>query len=150
MIDQKIATLKKDLLSQISKQTTTKTTSTNSPKEVFINFGVNGSSTLTTWTDLAGSTITFDISSYPGVKAIYFQANLKSDAPDRTAYARIYDANHFVGVQDSEISHTSLTSKLIESGPLTFLSGKLNLNVQMHSLNGNLATVENPRLRIVY
>ena len=129
---------------------TTATTSQTQPKVGYLNFGVNGSTISTNWTDLAGSDFIFDAANFPGAKAFYFEANLTSDATDRDTFARIFDVTHSVGVQGSDLKYRGLTSTFIESGSLTFLSGKLTLRVQIHSLNGNLATIDNPRIRIVY
>lgn len=156
LIDQKIANLKEELSKTLATPVPKPQAKTVSPPaqprplEIYINFGSGGSTTLTSWTDLAGTDITFDVANYQGAKALYFQANLKSDAPDRATFARIYDATHSVGVQGSEMSYAGLTSKLTESGSLTFFSGRLTLRVQIHSLNGNLATIESPKIRIVY
>lgn len=158
IIDTKLAQAKNDLLKTFQSptpqpKTTTQTTTTSQPqpKEIYISLGGGGSTTSTDWTDVSGSNIDLDFSRYPGAKGFYFQANLKSDAPDRTSFARLYDVNNKVGIQGSEINYTGLTSKLIESGPLTFhFTGKLTLIIQIHSLNGNLATVESPRIRVAY
>ncbi len=157
LIDQKIANLREELLKTLQTPTPKPQAKVAplpqpppQPKELYINFGNGGSTTQTSWADISGTDITFDAANYQGAKAFYFQANLKSDAPDRATFARIYDATHSVGVQGSEMSFAGLTSKLTESGSLTFLSGRLTLRVQTHSLNGNLATVENPRIRIIY
>ncbi|MBI2021982.1 hypothetical protein HYS93_03870 [Candidatus Daviesbacteria bacterium] len=153
-IDAKVASLKEDLLKYIKQNLPRSSTSkssptTNQPKEIFINFGVNGTTTATDWIDLSGSEIDFDVSSYPGAR-FYFQANLKSDAGDRAVYARIYDTNNKIGVQGSNMSYTGLSSALTESGSMTFWQGRLKIRVQIKSLIGNLATIENPRIRIVY
>lgn len=157
LIDTKIGQLREELLKTLQTPTPKPAVKTApppqappGPKELYINFGNSGSTTATSWTDVSGTDITFDAANYPGVKAFYFQANLKSDAPDRQTFSRIYDATHSVGVQGSEMNYAGLTSKLTESGSLTFLSGRLTLRVQIHSLNGNLATNESPRIRVVY
>ena len=158
LIDTKIAQLKEELLETIrgstpKTQTTSQQTqtSTSQPKEIFITLGAGGSTTATAWTDISGTTIDLDRGRYPGATSFYFQANLKSDASDRTTYARLYDVNNKVGIQGSEISYAGLTSKVIESGQLTFhFGGKLTLVVQIHSLNGNLATVDSPKIRVAY
>lgn len=157
LIDSKIAQLREELLKTIQGQPKTQTTTqqtqttTSQPKEIFITLGAGGSTTATNWTDISGTTIDLDRGRYPGATAFYFQANLKSDAPDRITYARLYDVNNKVGIQGSEISYAGLTSKVIESGLLTFhFGGKLTLVVQVHSLNGNLATVDSPKIRVAY
>ena len=157
LIDSKIAQLREELTKTLQGQTTktqtkqTIQTSTSQPKEIFVGLGAGGSTTQTSWTDVSGSSFDLDFSRYPGAKAFHFQGNLKSDASDRTSFARLHDANNKVGIQGSEIGYAGLTSKVIESGQLTFhFGGKITLVVQVHSLNGNLATVESPKIRVAY
>lgn len=158
-IDAKIANLRTELLQKINsiptqtveKVTTSTSTSTSAQfKELFVSMGIGGSTQSISWTDVPSSDITFDSASYPGAKEFYFVAHMNSDAPDRTAYARIYDATSFVGVIGSDISTKSLTSTLVQSGKLTMSSGSRTLRVQVHSLNGNLAEIDNPRIKVVY
>lgn len=134
----------------ISLQTTTTNSSTNQPKEVYIPFGSGGSTQSTSWTDASGTEITFSPDNYPGAKSFYFQASLVSDAPDRQSYARVYDITNSNPVVGSEISFAGLTSTFKESGAMNFQSGVAKLRVQIHGLNGNIATVQNPRIKVVY
>lgn len=160
IIDAKLAQAKSDLLKTFqspSPATQAKSTTqiirqpADQAKEIFIGLGGGGSTTSTDWTDVSGSNIDLDFARYPGAKGFYFQGNLKSDAPDRATFARLYDVNNKVGVQGSDINYAGLSSKLIESGQLIFhFSGKVTLIIQIHSLNGNLATVESPRIRVAY
>jgi hypothetical protein len=85
----------------------------------------------------------------PGAKGVYFQANLSSDAPDRTAYARLSDAASGNGIANSDFNYTGLTPTLKESGPLSLPAGKVTLRVQLHAVL-NQAIIQNPRLKIVY
>lgn len=161
-IDLKIANLRIELIKNLNKpaptsapatvQTLTQPAAAQSQpqvKELFISFGGTGTTSLNNWTDVSGSDISFDASSYPGAK-FYFQANLKSDAPDRAVYARVFDVTNKLGVPGSDVNYTGLSSSLKESGTMTFQSGRITLRVQIHSQIGNLTTVENPRIRIVY
>lgn len=136
----------KDLLTD----TTTTTTISNQPKELFITIGGNGSTKSTDWTDVTGTDITFDTANYPGLKAVYFQATLQSDGPDLTAYARIYDTEKFIGVGGSDINLTGLTATFKESSVLSLPSTKVKMRIQIHSLNGNDAIIQNPRLRLTF
>lgn len=137
------------VLSVATPTPTTNLNNSSQPKEYYIYFGVNSSTIKTDWTDLAGSEIKFNTSNYPGAKKFVFQVNLLSDANDRDTFVRIFDSTHSVGVIGSEISYRGLSVATKESD-LTFLSGNLNLKVQIKSLNGNLATITNPRIKIVY
>lgn len=123
---------------------------TRTGSEQLVEISASGTSAETEWTVVPGSEITFNKANYSGAKKMYFQASLSSDASDRTVYARLYDKTHGIGVQGSDISTESVTSVLVQSNPLNFFSGNLSLQVQIKSLNGNVASILNPRVRIVY
>lgn len=118
--------------------------------EQVIPISATGSTNSSDWTVLPGSEITFNKASYAGAKKMYFQASLSSDASDRTVYARLYDATHEIGIQGSDISAKSSTLLFVQSGNINPFSGDLSLKVQIKSLNGNLVTITNPRIRVVY
>lgn len=161
-IDTKINQLRQDLSKQIAAALPSssvvqlqsgKSSSTTSPqsiKELHVSFGGDGSTTSTSWTDMSTTDINFNPANYPGATGFYFQANLRADAPDKITYARIYDATHFVGVIGSDTSSLGMSSNLVESGKLTFLSGSMRLRVQIHSLNGNSAFLDSARIRITF
>lgn len=163
-IDLKLISLKAELLKTLSNSNSpiiippqlqpspvsVASSSAPAPKEIYIYFGANGSSQATSWADVPSSQIKFDTSNYPGAKAFYYDVNIQSDAPDRTAYSRIFDSTHGVGVVNSDVNYTGLASTIKESSALSLSSGALTLNIQVHSLNGNFAIVNNPRIRITY
>lgn len=118
--------------------------------EQLVTISASGTTSETGWTAVPGSEITFNKANYSGALKMYFQASLSSDASDRTVYARLYDKTHGIGIQGSEISTKSVTSVLVQSNALNFYSGNLSLQVQIKSLNGNIASILNPRIRVVY
>jgi hypothetical protein len=79
IVDQKLQTFKQELIKSIeqnnsinpvqlinsSNSSTNSASSINLPKEYYVYFGVNGSSNSTSFSDLAGSDINFDLSNYP-------------------------------------------------------------------------------------
>jgi hypothetical protein len=119
-------------------------------KELVIPISTSGSTVATGWDSLAGSEISFNKANYPGVKKIYFQANLGTSAGDRTSYARLYDVTHGIGVQGSDISSTASTPMQIKSDSLNFFSGDLVIRIQLKSLNGNTVTISNGRIVLTY
>jgi len=120
------------------------------PSNYYVYFVISGATQATDWADASGTQILFDTSSYPGAKAFYFQGNIRSDAPDKGAWARIFDVNHGVGVVGSDITFTGLESTLKESGPINLLPGNNVLRIQIHGLDGNFAYIDNAKIRISY
>lgn len=166
-INSKVDSLRAELLKTLSAQITTQLQSTNpltagsspapitsattsAPTVYYVTMGTGGSTQSTSFIELTGTQISFDTGNYPGAKGFYFQANLQSDAPDRTSYARVYDVTHGVSVSGSDINFTGLTSTFKESTAMNLPSGKVTLDVQTKSFNGNLSSVQNPRIKIQY
>jgi len=86
---------------------------------------------------------------YPGLKEIYFEANLKLFNGNGIAYARLYDSTHGIGVQGSEVQTSSQANTVVESGKLSFWGGKNLIKVQSRSLTADTAVYNSGRLRIV-
>lgn len=119
-------------------------------KELVIPISTSGSTVATDWDSLAGSEISFNKANYPGVKKMYFQANLGTSAEDRKSFARLYDVTHGIGVQGSDITSTAVSPMQIKSDSLNFFSGDLVVRIQLKSLNGNTVTISNGRIILVY
>lgn len=149
--DPKLNFLKSQILDEVDRRIATLSAQDGgtAPKEAFVYFGNSGSTQSTTWSDMSGSDIKFNINNYPRAKAFYFQADLQTDAPDRTGYARIYDITHSLGVAGSDIAFSGLTANLKESASLNLAPGNLQLRIQLHS-DLNVTTIYNPRIKIVY
>jgi hypothetical protein len=169
IVEQKIADAKKEILKSLqntssntpqtvivnnpqpqpSTQPTTQSVS-NQPQVLYLYFGVNGSTNSNSWVDLVGSDLSFNVANYPGAKSFIFQANLSSDAPDRTVYAQLINVGTGQSIPNSVISYTGLAATLIQSSSLSMPTGAITLRVQIHSMIGNLTTIQNPRLQINY
>ncbi len=121
-----------------------------SAKEIVIPISTSGNTVASDWENLTGSEITFNKANYPGVKKIYFQANLSTSDVDRKSSARLFDVTHGIGVQGSEITSTAVTPMQIKSGPINFFSGDLVVRIQLKSLNGNSVTISNGRMILTY
>ncbi|MCX6704034.1 MAG: hypothetical protein NTZ07_01160 [Candidatus Woesebacteria bacterium] len=119
-------------------------------KELVIPISTSGSTVATDWESLAGSEISFNKANYPGVKKMYFQANLGTSAEDRKSFARLLDVTHGIGVQGSDITSTAVSPMQIKSDSLNFFSGDLVVRIQLKSLNGNTVTISNGRIILTY
>jgi hypothetical protein len=107
-----------------------------------------GSTTFNDWQDLSGTEFYFDTNDYPGLLEIYFEANMKLFNGNGLAYVRLFDANHSIGVQGSEISTNGQDDTVITSGQVTFWSGKNLIRVQAKSLTADTAIFNYGRLKI--
>lgn len=154
-----IAAAKASILSDISSSSTKSIAALSSPNPAaasapvnyYLGFGSDGASQSKDWVSVNGTQINFNSANYPGAKAFYFQANLRSDAPDRGAWARVINTSTGGGIPGSDITMGgSLTSVFKESAAMSLPSGTALLQIQIHSLNGNFAYVEGAKLRIAY
>ena len=109
----------------------------------------NGSTVTNGWTVLSGTEFYFDLGDYPGLKEIYFEANLKLFNGNGIAYARLYDSTHGIGVQGSDVKTTLQTDSVATSGKVSFWAGKNLIRVQAMSLTADTAVYSSGRLRIV-
>lgn len=125
-------------------------TGKSAAKELVIPVSTSGSTVNSEWESLSGSEISFNKANYPGVKKMYFQANLGTSAGDRKAFARLFDVTHGIGVQGSDINSTAVTPMQIKSDALNFFSGDLVVRIQLKSLNGNTVSISNGRIILVY
>ena len=109
----------------------------------------SGQSTSFAWSNVTGTDFYFDKSDYPGLVEVYFEATVSLFNGNGTAYIRLYDVTHGIGVQGSDIQTASQTPAINESGKLTFWAGKNLYRIQAKTLTSDTAIYSNGRLRIV-
>ncbi len=129
-------------------KTTPPPTATSKEQISYIPVGGAGSTTNTDWANLYNTDFFFDAGEYGRIKEIRWSVNLKI-FQNGEVFARLFDATHGVAIPGSEISTKSVSYSLIESSPLTFLSGKNVYRVQMKSLTGYEAFFDSGRIKIV-
>ncbi len=101
------------------------------------------------WTDLAGTDFYFDPADYPGLVEVYFEASMRLFNGNGMAYVRLFDTNHGIGVQGSDVQTNSQASTVVTSGKVSFWAGKNLIRVQTKSLTADTAIYDSGRLRIV-
>lgn len=109
----------------------------------------SGSTTATDWTIISGSDFYFNPADYPGLTAVYFEANMKLMTGSGMAYVRLYDSTHGIGVQGSDASTRVGTDTVVESGNISFWQGKNLIKVQIKSLTTESTVYNSGRLRII-
>lgn len=109
----------------------------------------SGSTTATDWTIISGSDFYFNPADYPGLVAVYFEANMKLMTGSGMAYVRLYDSTHGIGVQGSNASTQAGTDTVVESGNISFWQGKNLIKVQIKSLTTESTVYNSGRLRII-
>lgn len=116
----------------------------------YVPIGGTQTTTKTDWTDLTNTDFYFDISEYGTVLEAKWSANLKLQHGNGEAYARLFDVTNGVAIPGSEISTKNPSFTLVESGALSFLSGKNRYRVQMKSLSSFEVSFDAARIKIIW
>lgn len=106
----------------------------------------------TSWTDVPGTDVTFDIAKdYSSKSTVSWQAALKVANANGQAFARLFDVTHGMAVSGSEISTVNNADfQTAYSGNLNLWSGSINYRVQIKSLNSFEVSYIGGKIKIVY
>lgn len=132
----------------VTKALAPKATSTPSPSVTYLTIGSSGSTSSTSWVDIAGTEFYFNLADYSKVKTVRWEINVRSFLGGNSVYARLYDVTNNRAVDNSEMSTTSSTSVILRSTDLTIWQGNNLYRVQAKSESGNPAYLDAPRLKI--
>ena len=154
LIDEKIA----QAIATLSGKETTKESKTaektttpkpSQPQVIYIPLGGGGSTISRDWTDVGNAEVYLDVNDYPNLEKAYFEGFIKVKHGNGKVFARLYDVNHSIGVQGSDIESASENFTLVESGTLNFWQGKNLYRIQIKSLNGYEASIDSGRIKII-
>lgn len=109
----------------------------------------SGNTVKTDWTVVDGTDFYLSKSDYPGLVGIYFEANMKLLNGNGTAFLRLYDATHGIGVSGSEIKTENQASTFISSGAINLWDGYNHYQVQAKSLTADTTVFESGKLKII-
>ncbi|MBI5356904.1 hypothetical protein HZB78_04855 [Candidatus Collierbacteria bacterium] len=119
------------------------TVSGSSAKTQYVSLG-GGETTSSEWVTLPGAEVTFNISDFGKISAVYFEAQLQSGSGK--VFARLY-VKDSGAVPDSEILHVAGDAKLI-SRQVNISGGGKTIGVQLKSEIQQPVKVLSSRLRI--
>jgi len=109
----------------------------------------NGSQLSYDWYTLTTTDFYFDTNDFPGLRAIYFEANIRLLNGNGTVFVRLFDTTHNFIVQNSQIQTNNQISTAVISPPLTFHPGRSLVKVQVKSLTADTAIFDSGRLKLV-
>lgn len=115
----------------------------------FIPLGGSGSTKQRDWVDVPTAQVALDIGDYKNPVEVRWEAFLRVDQGQGIVFVRLFDVTHGIGVQGSEIQTQNSSFTQIESGQLSFWSGKNTYRVQIKSLIGYEAFFDSGRVKIV-
>jgi len=110
------------------------------------------STTSTGWVDAKGIEVCFDLTKdYGNGAKVAWEASLRVANANGTAYARLFDVNHGIAIDGSEISVTnSADYQRVSSGNLKLWAGRNVYRVQLKSLNSLNVDYTGGKIRISY
>jgi hypothetical protein len=125
---------------------------TSKPQDSYIQISGSGSTQSKDWADVVGSDFSFDVNRdfEKGVKFAW-EGFLKIADANGTAYARIYDATHGIGVDGSQISvvNQGIFTRA-NSTNMNFWAGRNVYRVQIKSLNTFNVDYTGGKIRVSY
>lgn len=138
-------TVKKEVVERVVERVSTPVqTGTSGPKSYYVPIGA-GETTSTSWVDLPGAEITFNLADFGNVKQVFFEAQLVSSAG--LVKARMWDKAMGGMIAGSEISHVAGDAKLV-SAPVVIPTGGRTIGVQLVSEVQQPVKLLSSRLRI--
>ncbi len=127
-------------------------TATPKPQDSYIQISGTGSTQNPGWTDVPGSDFSFDVDKDFGKEAHFaWEGFLRVKDANGTAYARIFDATHGIGVDGSEISVSNVSEYTrANSTNMNFWAGRNVYRVQIKSLNTFNVEYTGGKIRVSY
>lgn len=127
-------------------------TATQKPQVSYVPFGSDYSTSSTDWVDAPANEVSFDLAKdYASGAKVSWEASLRVDNANGTAYARIFDVTHGIAVDGSEINVTNNSSfQRISSGNMNLWSGRNVYRVQLKSLNSSQIFYSGGKIRISF
>lgn len=116
-------------------------------KEFFIPLG-SGFGNAADWTTITGVGAKIDIANYGQVEKVYFEATVRIPTGNQTVYVRLYNANTFQSIANSEISLSGGTVTILTSQPISLPSGNNLYQIQMKTQLQYLTYIDQARIRI--
>ena len=105
-------------------------------------------STALNWTAISSQQFVIDSADYPNATSAQFQVQMRVFEGNGTASAALYDVEDNIVIGLSQVSTTSQDYVWLYSSTFPLPSGKHTYELELKSLTGYSADVENARLRI--
>jgi hypothetical protein len=127
-------------------------TVSSKPQDAYIQISGSGSTQKTEWTDISGSDFSFDINKdFDKGAKFAWEGFLRVNDANSTAFARIFDVTHSIGVDGSEISVANKSEYTrTNSTNLNFWAGRNVYRIQIKSLNTINVDYMGGKIRVSY
>lgn len=119
-------------------------TVSSGPKTQYVTLG-GGETSNTSWTDISGAEVSFDVADFGQIKQIFFEVSLQSQSGK--VLARLWDKRAGTIVAGSEVSHIAGDAQ-VKSASISIPSGGRTIILQLKSEVGQPVKANTSRLRI--
>lgn len=121
---------------------------TSELREYFIPLG-QGSGSFSDWTVVPGIGAKINIANYGKIEKAYFEVTVRIPTGNQTVYVRLYNANNFQSIANSDLTLSGGTSTLLTSQPITLTDGENLYQVQLKTQLQYSTYIDQARIRIV-
>ena len=140
-----------DLVTRVTaleqKSTTITSTTSTSKAPSYIPLGWVASSNSTSWVSISGQEFTINTADYPGYTSMEFEISLRI-FQNGQAFARLEDKSAGTSILASEVSTTAQTYTWLTSSKFQLPAGSKTYRLQLKSLTGYSADVQNARIKV--
>ncbi len=117
-------------------------------KEVFIPLGL-GFGNSPDWTTIPGVGASIDPSNYGEIASVFFEVTVRIPTGNQTVYVRLYNADNYQSIANSDVSLSGGTPTILVSKPISLQGGKNLYQVQMKTQLQYLTYIDQARIRII-
>lgn len=124
------------------------TSQSSAATTVYIPLGSGGTTILTDWATITTLGAQINTGSYAGYKDMHLEVTLQSYQGNGQAFARLYNNDDGTAVLSSEASTTSQDFTLVSSPSFRLPEGEKNYRIQLKSLTGYAANIQDARIKV--
>lgn len=117
---------------------------------VYIPLGYGGAATSLNYSTIDTYEVSLDPADYPGYSSVSLELSLRVYQGNGTAYARLVDTTDSQPIWQSEVSTTNQNYNWLYSPQFTLPAGKKTYKLQLKTLTGYEAGVQNARLKVIF
>lgn len=116
---------------------------------VYIPIPGSGSTLENNWVNLPGTEFNFNTEDHPGLKEVYFEANMKLFNGNGKAFLRLFDITAGIEVWGGNVETSSQNFTSVISGKMTIRPGSHLYRVQAKSLTADTTVFNSGRLKLI-
>ncbi len=117
-------------------------------KEFFVPLG-SGVGNASDWTTMSGIGASIDPANYGQIANVYFEVTVRIPTGSQTVNVRLYNANTYQSIANSEVSISDGTATILVSKSIALLQGKNLYQVQVKTQLQKDTYIDQARIRIV-